>query len=182
MTLPKRGAVTEPARFRNVNMPIHFRCAFCNQLLGIARRKSGSVINCPTCGGPLVVPRMPEGEDKSDQEKPAENRLLEDCDIDVILRPPAPAQAVAASVLGTTPGSAAPGPTSPSHRSGGGTPSSSLTHSGNGAGGLVQARPAEQRSGLVISNLIAIFMAIALVLLLAGAFAGGFLLGRLTAE
>ncbi len=37
-------------------MPIRFRCAYCNQLLGIARRKSGTVVRCPTCAGQVVVP------------------------------------------------------------------------------------------------------------------------------
>jgi phage FluMu protein Com len=42
-------------------MPIRFRCAFCNQLMGIARRKAGSVVSCPSCQRELVVP-TPEQE------------------------------------------------------------------------------------------------------------------------
>src|SRR5438105_15398894 len=42
-------------------MPIRFRCAYCNQLMGIARRKAGSVVNCPTCHGQVMVP-MPAPE------------------------------------------------------------------------------------------------------------------------
>ncbi len=41
-------------------MPIKFRCAYCNQLLGIARRKAGSVVKCPTCSGQVVVPTLEE--------------------------------------------------------------------------------------------------------------------------
>src|SRR5207302_2631857 len=41
-------------------MPIRFRCAYCNQLMGIARRKAGTVVRCPNCAGQVVVPR-PEG-------------------------------------------------------------------------------------------------------------------------
>ena len=37
-------------------MPIRFRCASCDKLLGIARRKAGSVVNCPRCAEPLIVP------------------------------------------------------------------------------------------------------------------------------
>src|SRR5438094_686380 len=37
-------------------MPIRFRCAYCNQLLGISRRKAGTVVRCPTCAGQVVVP------------------------------------------------------------------------------------------------------------------------------
>jgi hypothetical protein len=38
-------------------MPIKFRCAYCNQLMGIARRKAGTVVNCPTCHGQVMVPQ-----------------------------------------------------------------------------------------------------------------------------
>jgi protein TonB len=44
---------------RTLAMPIRFRCAYCNQLMGIARRKAGTVVSCPTCHGQVVVP-MPE--------------------------------------------------------------------------------------------------------------------------
>jgi hypothetical protein len=37
-------------------MPIRFRCAYCNQLMGIARRKAGTVVSCPNCSGQVVVP------------------------------------------------------------------------------------------------------------------------------
>ncbi|MGL5097596.1 MAG: hypothetical protein ACRDD1_18570, partial [Planctomycetia bacterium] len=37
-------------------MPIKFRCPSCNQLMGIARRKAGSVIGCPKCHHPAKVP------------------------------------------------------------------------------------------------------------------------------
>jgi DNA-directed RNA polymerase subunit RPC12/RpoP len=37
-------------------MPIRFRCAYCNQLLGISRRKAGTVVRCPTCAGQVIVP------------------------------------------------------------------------------------------------------------------------------
>jgi phage FluMu protein Com len=37
-------------------MPIRFRCKYCNQLIGIARRKAGSDVSCPTCHGRLTVP------------------------------------------------------------------------------------------------------------------------------
>lgn len=37
-------------------MPVRFRCRSCNRLLGIARRKIGTEINCPQCGVSLTVP------------------------------------------------------------------------------------------------------------------------------
>src|SRR5205807_1078291 len=43
-------------------MPIRFRCAYCNQLMGIARRKAGTVVKCPKCAGEIIVP-VPEGDE-----------------------------------------------------------------------------------------------------------------------
>jgi DNA-directed RNA polymerase subunit RPC12/RpoP len=37
-------------------MPIQFRCGACQQLLGIAKRKAGSVVDCPTCRTKTIVP------------------------------------------------------------------------------------------------------------------------------
>jgi len=37
-------------------MPIRFRCAYCNQLMGIGRRKAGTIIRCPRCAGEVIVP------------------------------------------------------------------------------------------------------------------------------
>src|SRR5262245_52598265 len=37
-------------------MPIRFRCAYCNQLMGIARRKAGTIVRCPRCAGQVIVP------------------------------------------------------------------------------------------------------------------------------
>jgi hypothetical protein len=39
-------------------MPIRFRCAYCNQLMGIARRKAGSIVSCPGCQRQLIVPTL----------------------------------------------------------------------------------------------------------------------------
>jgi hypothetical protein len=50
-------------------MPIRFRCAYCNQLLGIARRKAGQVVRCPTCAGQVVVPNPEPGDEAAEQEQ-----------------------------------------------------------------------------------------------------------------
>lgn len=51
-------------------MPVRFRCVYCDQLLGIARRKAGTVVKCPNCAGQLIVP-APEGDDDpSDPDSP----------------------------------------------------------------------------------------------------------------
>ena len=66
-------------------MPIRFRCAYCNQLLGIARRKVGTVVRCPTCAGQVVVPdRDAEGLGDEASEQP----LFERNDFDDLLSLP----------------------------------------------------------------------------------------------
>jgi hypothetical protein len=73
-------------------MPIRFRCAYCNQLLGIARRKSGTVVRCPTCAGQVVVPATDEipAEEAPNEKGPAPTpaagpRMFEGSEIDKLL-------------------------------------------------------------------------------------------------
>src|SRR5262245_60565525 len=62
-------------------MPIRFRCVYCEQLLGIARRKAGTVVKCPNCGGQLIVPPPEEIEagdktlESADADEPAEPKI-----------------------------------------------------------------------------------------------------------
>jgi hypothetical protein len=51
-------------------MPIRFRCVYCEQLLGIARRKAGTVVKCPNCAGQVIVPAPEAEDDSSDPESP----------------------------------------------------------------------------------------------------------------
>jgi phage FluMu protein Com len=70
-------------------MPIRFRCAYCNQLMGIARRKAGTVVRCPTCSGQVVVPAAEASTaqvDSSDPHKPAPV-LFERQDFDQLFGP-----------------------------------------------------------------------------------------------
>ena len=46
-------------------MAIRFRCAYCNQLMGIGTRKAGSVVHCPKCNNALVVPEAQNGTGNS---------------------------------------------------------------------------------------------------------------------
>ena len=71
-------------------MPIRFRCAYCNQLMGIARRKAGSVVRCPTCAGQVVVP-SPDAPEPPQESGKAD--LFEHSDIDEVLQKAAPASA-----------------------------------------------------------------------------------------
>src|SRR5262245_16286190 len=40
-------------------MPIRFRCEHCDQLMGIARRKAGTLVRCPNCQRDVQVPTEP---------------------------------------------------------------------------------------------------------------------------
>jgi len=92
-------------------MPIRFRCVYCNQLLGIARRKAGTVVTCTTCQGQLIVPDPaaaatelaedgpPSPPAPSDPAAPAAGGLFERDDFDAVLEPfqPRSGAAVASS-------------------------------------------------------------------------------------
>jgi hypothetical protein len=69
-------------------MPIRFRCAYCNQLLGIARRKVGTVVRCPTCAGQVVVPDR-DAEDLDKIDDPVNPPLFEREDFDALFDMPA---------------------------------------------------------------------------------------------
>src|SRR5437870_13027604 len=67
-------------------MPIRFRCAYCNQLLGIARRKAGTVVRCPTCAGQVVVPTV-EDEGNGGPPGNTDQLIFERSDFDDLLNP-----------------------------------------------------------------------------------------------
>jgi hypothetical protein len=78
-------------------MPIRFRCVYCDKLLGIATRKAGSVVNCPQCGQPLIVPTPEPGLDETEAAAPQKPmapahpaQAFEQDDFDVLLEPDPP--------------------------------------------------------------------------------------------
>jgi hypothetical protein len=87
-------------------MPIRFRCAYCNQLMGIARRKAGTVVSCPTCQGQVVVPTPEPGMEPPlmplpPQEPPATaGNVFDQHDFDPELFNPNPMPAHAAPLPG----------------------------------------------------------------------------------
>jgi hypothetical protein len=94
-------------------MPIRFRCAYCSQLMGIARRKAGTVVSCPTCHGQVVVPDPGPGGDDEPAQQPddaAPPPLFERSDFDQVF---APAPHVPAPPRGQAPAGLAPGPVPP---------------------------------------------------------------------
>src|SRR5262249_11248115 len=90
-------------------MPIRFRCAYCNQLLGIARRKAGTVVRCPGCSGQVVVPSL---EEAGLSEKKAGHGPFEGNEIDKMLEgteqpsviQPGPGPVLASQYAGAPPG------------------------------------------------------------------------------
>ena len=127
-------------------MPIKFRCAYCNQLMGIAKRKAGTVVRCPTCAGQLVVPN-PDEEASSQPEPPGDELLFERPDFDALFgnaaaeggAPAKPASPAAAPVPAFA---SAPSPPARSGRptsgSGCGRPCPALHRATPGIGGLAQ--------------------------------------------
>ncbi|HZT82816.1 MAG TPA: hypothetical protein VFA26_21475 [Gemmataceae bacterium] len=67
-------------------MPIRFRCAYCNQLLGISRRKAGTVVRCPTCAGQVVVPATGQEEAPAPEAAGTEQPLFERSDFEEVLK------------------------------------------------------------------------------------------------
>jgi phage FluMu protein Com len=67
-------------------MPIRFRCPSCGQLLGIARRKAGTAVQCPTCHAQVAVPFQDQPEAPPPPAAPP--ALFERDDFDAYLCPP----------------------------------------------------------------------------------------------
>lgn len=151
-------------------MPIRFRCVYCNQLLGISRRKAGTIVRCTTCEGQLIVPDPNEGvtEPASDQAVPSppdkgdgttsKPDLFEQSDFDALLEPFA---------AGKSPAAVADPPKPPSSRQRSVTPSPAPT--------VIEPRP--QPAGLVLNRRQVTLISVLFVLGLGLAFAGGLLLG-----
>jgi DNA-directed RNA polymerase subunit RPC12/RpoP len=78
----RKPAVFIDASIRITDMPIRFRCAYCNQLLGISRRKAGTAVRCPTCAGKVIVPNVEAPPANSDSSNPL---VFERSDFDDLL-------------------------------------------------------------------------------------------------
>lgn len=68
-------------------MPIRFRCAYCNQLMGISHRKAGTVVRCPKCAGQVVVPEEAASPEASPEPGagPSPSDALEDPELELLL-------------------------------------------------------------------------------------------------
>lgn len=134
-------------------MPIRFRCAYCNQLMAIARRKVGAVVRCPKCAGEVIVPTPPDHEPASGETSADElNAILEGDEFD--------------RAFDVEPDGAAPGPTATA------TAKPEVLTS--------REEPAVVPPGMYLPRGM-LFVLLALALLMLGTtFLAGFLVGRLT--
>jgi hypothetical protein len=103
-------------------MPIRFRCAYCNQLMAISRRKIGTVVRCPKCAGDIIVP-APDGTQPAEDPQAPTNLAFDDPNFDAeLIDPPSPNLTVqAGSAKSPRPAtepmpSTAPPPAAPSRR------------------------------------------------------------------
>ena len=89
-------------------MPIRFRCAYCSQLMAIARRKAGTVVRCPKCAGEIIVPAPEEMQESSETGAAFDN---ENFDVELEASTlPAPTEAPQAVAEAPPPPSSAPAP------------------------------------------------------------------------
>src|SRR5262249_17146838 len=94
-------------------------CVYCNQLLGISRKKAGTIVRCTNCEGQLIVPEPTDIQrplpPRSAEQLPRPNpgglpakghpALFERSDFDDLLKPfnKASSSAVAAALPGSSP-------------------------------------------------------------------------------
>jgi phage FluMu protein Com len=156
-------------------MPIRFRCQHCHQLMGIARRKAGTEVQCPTCRHNTLVPKQDEVEAEAAPRAAVQTGqaaaagksepLFERSDFDEVLRgteaPPRIARPAPKKDLGgPRPGDAAPG-LAPVAQSPASLPAASVS-----------------ANGIFLTSNQATLLAVAAILLLAVAFGAGLLVGR----
>jgi hypothetical protein len=165
-------------------MPIRFRCPQCNQLLGIARRKAGSTVNCPNCATPVLVPDTDQMPQLPDAEAAAQapaappeqpQALFERDDFDALLRATSGGAAEPrghnSSVHAPTSRPAAPEPApAPLPDPFRAEPVGSVRPARKGTG------PPD--GGVVLSPTRATVLTVVVILLLAIAFGGGLIVGR----
>lgn len=141
-------------------MPIRFRCQHCNQLLGIARRKAGTPVQCPTCQHEVIVPHADQAEKAT---PPAPRPLFEHSDFEAYLQQPG------ANLPAPAPPAAPPA----AHESFDveRLPLPASMSSPSHPGGIPPV-------GLYLSSTQATLLTVAAILLLALAFGAGLLVGR----
>jgi hypothetical protein len=154
-------------------MPIRFRCAYCNQLMGIARRKAGTVVRCPTCAGQVVVPSPGPGVEELQKPGPGP-ALFERSDFNFeqeIHKPPAgESRTAGARQAGFAPVPPAPAPARPGGHDAPAAAGASLS---------LQSLPTGTPTpGILLTPGKATLLGVVIVILLGVAFFAGMLVGR----
>jgi hypothetical protein len=150
-------------------MPVRFRCAYCNQLLGIARRKAGSVVTCPTCAGQVIVPGTEAQEPVQQPSEAVQEPIFERSDFDNLFQMPATAPVPAAA------------PAPPGAWGTHAEPAFALERAEPSPEPVARPAPpstAQLPAGIVLSPMRATVLTVAGVLALAVAFGVGILVGR----
>ena len=148
-------------------MPVRFRCAYCNQLLGISRRKAGTIVRCPTCSGQVIVPTV----ESIPAQQPAavQQPVFERSDFDELLGTAAGNQPSAVEVSPQAPMQVAPAGAWGTHA--------------EPAFDMAKLDPStSQRSlvppGILLSPTKATILAVVVIVLVGAAFGAGVLVGR----
>jgi DNA-directed RNA polymerase subunit RPC12/RpoP len=162
-------------------MPIRFRCAYCNQLLGISRRKAGTVVRCPNCSGQVVVPTLEEAGLSDGPQGTAGQQMFEGNEIDRLLEGAAgdqpsaisapPRGASPATVGAAAPAAVAPVPAPPM------SPAAPPQPAASPSGFPGPANPVTPPAGIWLSPAKATMLSVIAVVALAVAFGVGLLVG-----
>jgi phage FluMu protein Com len=157
-------------------MPIRFRCHYCNQLLGIARRKAGMGVRCPTCNTQLIVPQT-DTEPSQGQAGGVGPPLFERSDFERYLRPPS---AEVPIPHGSSQRSGAPPAPPPiPHRAPAVASAFDVERVGASAPSVLQPGVlVPPPGGIVLSPARATLLTVTAIILLAVAFGAGLLVGR----
>lgn len=139
-------------------MPIRFRCGHCNQLMGIARRKAGMSVHCPTCHAQVVVPQ-PDAESPPPEPGRPPAPLFERSDFEEILQNPVADKPAPSVPPPPSPFAAMDIPSAPSF---------------SATAGSVSSHP----PGLLLSPTQATWLTVVVILLVALAFGAGLLVGH----
>lgn len=158
-------------------VPIRFRCTNCDQFMGIARRKAGSMVRCPACRREVAVPIDADDDPPSPDPNPPpalapiapRPDLFDRDDFDALLRGSVAMEgARKASPIEKRPPGTVPHP-----------PAGLIETTGNRSLDPVGVELAPARSGIVLSPAWATILTVVVTLLLALAFALGLLVGRM---
>jgi phage FluMu protein Com len=166
-------------------MPIKFRCNYCNQLMGIAHRKAGMEVVCPTCKGKVLVPAT-STEAPPQPGNPPAAPLFEQSDFGDFLNAPAQPEPVLAGAPQVAEPQVAPLPQpmpQPQPRPAGiprplRLPSDFEFAVEPRPGAMANPTDDPAAGGIVLSPIKATLLTVAIILGLAVAFSAGLLVGK----